>query len=143
MPLFVSLGTTSNTVLPQVDLTGGAGSGYEVIMSGGTITRNATTFSSLVTSARSGIFPMLGTLNNYADGMFSGASVSGANIRITVTPNAQPMVEDLSNGRTYGLRAGVASATSALNAGSINYGLLRQQDALKRLKELESLHPSS
>ena len=27
---------------------------------------------------------------------------------------------------------------SALNAGGINYGLLRQQDAMKRLKELES-----
>jgi hypothetical protein len=32
---------------------------------------------------------------------------------------------------------------SALNAGSINYGLLRQQDAMKRLKELETLHPGS
>jgi len=32
---------------------------------------------------------------------------------------------------------------SSLNAGSINYGLLRQQDALKRLKQVESLHPSS
>jgi arylsulfatase len=31
---------------------------------------------------------------------------------------------------------------NALNAGGINYGLLRQQDALKRLKELESLHPA-
>jgi arylsulfatase len=31
---------------------------------------------------------------------------------------------------------------SALNAGSINYGWLRQQDALKRLKELETMTPS-
>jgi arylsulfatase len=30
---------------------------------------------------------------------------------------------------------------SSLNAGGINYGLLRQQDALKRLKELEGLKP--
>ena len=30
---------------------------------------------------------------------------------------------------------------SSLNAGNINYGLLRQQDALKRLGELESLKP--
>ncbi|WP_342316717.1 arylsulfatase [Lysobacter sp. FW306-1B-D06B] len=34
-------------------------------------------------------------------------------------------------------------AGSSLNAGSINYGLLKQTDALKRLKQLESLHPSS
>ena len=34
-------------------------------------------------------------------------------------------------------------AGSALNAGSINYGLLKQADALKRLKQVESLHPSS
>ncbi|GGD39435.1 arylsulfatase [Pseudoxanthomonas indica] len=34
-------------------------------------------------------------------------------------------------------------AGSSLNAGSINYSLIRQTDALKRLKELESLHPSS
>jgi arylsulfatase len=32
-------------------------------------------------------------------------------------------------------------AGSSLNASGINYGLLRQQDALKRLKELESLKP--
>jgi arylsulfatase len=32
-------------------------------------------------------------------------------------------------------------AGSSLNAGGINYGLLRQQDALKRLKELEGLKP--
>ena len=30
---------------------------------------------------------------------------------------------------------------SSLNAGGINYGLIRQQDALKRLKELERLKP--
>lgn len=30
---------------------------------------------------------------------------------------------------------------SALNAGSIGYGMLRQQEALKRLKELETLTP--
>jgi len=30
---------------------------------------------------------------------------------------------------------------SSLNASGIGYGLLRQQEALKRLKELESLHP--
>jgi arylsulfatase len=30
---------------------------------------------------------------------------------------------------------------SSLNAAGINYGLLRQQEALKRLKELESLKP--
>jgi arylsulfatase len=30
---------------------------------------------------------------------------------------------------------------NSLNAAGINYGLLRQQDALKRLKELESLKP--
>src|SRR5262249_9155466 len=30
---------------------------------------------------------------------------------------------------------------STLNAGGINYGLLRQQDALKRLKDLERLMP--
>jgi arylsulfatase len=30
---------------------------------------------------------------------------------------------------------------SSLNAGSIGYGMLRQQDALKRLKELEALKP--
>ena len=30
---------------------------------------------------------------------------------------------------------------STLNASNINYGLLRQQDALKRLKELEGLKP--
>jgi arylsulfatase len=28
-----------------------------------------------------------------------------------------------------------------LNAGNINYGLLRQQDALKRLENLEALKP--
>jgi len=33
-------------------------------------------------------------------------------------------------------------AGSSLNPAGINYGLLRQQDALKRLKELESMHPS-
>jgi arylsulfatase len=32
-------------------------------------------------------------------------------------------------------------AGSSLNAGGINYGMLRQQDALKRLKELEGLKP--
>jgi arylsulfatase len=32
-------------------------------------------------------------------------------------------------------------AGSSLNANGINYGLLRQQDALKRLKELENLKP--
>jgi arylsulfatase len=32
-------------------------------------------------------------------------------------------------------------AGSSLNAGGINYGLLRQQDAMKRLKELERLTP--
>ena len=32
-------------------------------------------------------------------------------------------------------------AGSSLNASGINYGLLRQQDALKRLKELESIKP--
>jgi arylsulfatase A-like enzyme len=31
---------------------------------------------------------------------------------------------------------------SALNAGGINYTLLKQQDALKRLKELENIHPA-
>jgi arylsulfatase len=30
---------------------------------------------------------------------------------------------------------------SSLNAGNINYGLLRQQDALKRLENLEALKP--
>jgi arylsulfatase len=34
-------------------------------------------------------------------------------------------------------------AGSSLNAGSINYALLKQADAMKRLKELESIHPSS
>jgi len=33
-------------------------------------------------------------------------------------------------------------AGSSLNAGNINYGMLRMQDALKRLKEVESLHPT-
>ena len=33
-------------------------------------------------------------------------------------------------------------AGSALNAGNINYGMLRMQDALKRLKEVEHLHPN-
>jgi arylsulfatase len=28
---------------------------------------------------------------------------------------------------------------STLNAGGINYGLLRQQDAMKRLREVESM----
>jgi arylsulfatase len=32
---------------------------------------------------------------------------------------------------------------SSLNGGNINYALLKQADAMKRLKELESLHPSS
>ena len=32
-------------------------------------------------------------------------------------------------------------AGSSLNAGGINYGLLRQQDAMKRLKDLERLTP--
>jgi len=32
---------------------------------------------------------------------------------------------------------------SSLNAGSINYDLIRQTEALTRLKDLESLHPSS
>ena len=32
-------------------------------------------------------------------------------------------------------------AGSSLNASGINYGLLRQQDAMKRLKDLESLKP--
>ena len=31
---------------------------------------------------------------------------------------------------------------SSLNAGGINYGLLRQQDALNRLKELERFTPA-
>lgn len=31
---------------------------------------------------------------------------------------------------------------SSLNAGNINYGMLRQQEALKRLKDLESLKPN-
>ena len=31
---------------------------------------------------------------------------------------------------------------SSLNAGGINYGLLRQQDAMRRLKELESIKPN-
>jgi arylsulfatase len=30
---------------------------------------------------------------------------------------------------------------SSLNASGIGYGLLRQQDALKRLKELETISP--
>jgi arylsulfatase len=30
---------------------------------------------------------------------------------------------------------------TSLNAAGINYGLLRQQDALKRLKEMESIKP--
>jgi arylsulfatase len=30
---------------------------------------------------------------------------------------------------------------SSLNAGNINYGMLRQQDALKRLKDLENMTP--
>ena len=34
-------------------------------------------------------------------------------------------------------------AGSSLNAGSINYGLLKQTEAMKRLKQLESLHPNS
>ncbi len=34
-------------------------------------------------------------------------------------------------------------AGSSLNAGGINYGLLRQQDAMKRLNELERLSPKS
>jgi len=34
-------------------------------------------------------------------------------------------------------------AGSALNAAGVNYGLLKQADALKRLKQVESLHPSS
>lgn len=34
-------------------------------------------------------------------------------------------------------------AGSSLNAGSISYGLLKQADALKRLKQVESLHPNS
>jgi arylsulfatase len=32
-------------------------------------------------------------------------------------------------------------AGTSLNAGGINYGMLRQQDAMRRLKELESLSP--
>ena len=32
-------------------------------------------------------------------------------------------------------------AGSTLNPGGVNYGLLRQQDALKRLKELERVSP--
>lgn len=32
-------------------------------------------------------------------------------------------------------------AGSSLNAGGINYGMLRQEAALKRLKELETLKP--
>ena len=32
-------------------------------------------------------------------------------------------------------------AGSSLNAGGINYGMLRQQDAMKRLKDLEGLRP--
>ena len=31
--------------------------------------------------------------------------------------------------------------TSSLNASGIGYGLLRQQDAMKRLKDLENLKP--
>jgi arylsulfatase len=34
-------------------------------------------------------------------------------------------------------------AGSSLNAAGINYGLLKQADALKRLKQVESLHPNS
>jgi arylsulfatase len=34
-------------------------------------------------------------------------------------------------------------AGSSLNAGGINYGMLRQQDAMKRLKELERFAPKS
>src|SRR5262249_234302 len=33
-------------------------------------------------------------------------------------------------------------ALSALNTGNINYGRLRQQEALERLKKLEPLHPT-
>ena len=33
-------------------------------------------------------------------------------------------------------------AGASLNSGSINYGLLRQQEAMERLKKLESLHPT-
>lgn len=32
-------------------------------------------------------------------------------------------------------------AGSSLNAGAINYGMLRQEAAMKRLKELENLTP--
>jgi arylsulfatase len=32
---------------------------------------------------------------------------------------------------------------STLNAGGINYGLLRRQDAMKRLNDLERLSPES
>jgi len=32
---------------------------------------------------------------------------------------------------------------SSLNAGGIGYGLLRQTEAIKRLKELERLHPAA
>ena len=31
---------------------------------------------------------------------------------------------------------------SSLNAGGINYGMLRQAEAMKRLKELEALNPN-
>jgi arylsulfatase len=34
-------------------------------------------------------------------------------------------------------------AGTALNAGNINYNLLRTKEAMQRLKELESMHPSS
>ena len=31
---------------------------------------------------------------------------------------------------------------ASLNSGNINYGLLRQQEAMERLKKLENLHPT-
>jgi hypothetical protein len=41
-------------------------------------------------------------------------------------------------------RPEVTMATTAKpnNAGGIGYSLLRQQDAMQRLKELETLHPT-
>lgn len=40
-------------------------------------------------------------------------------------------------------KSAAKQAGSSLNAGAINYALLKQADAMKRLKELESLHPNS
>jgi arylsulfatase len=51
-------------------------------------------------------------------------------------PVQQKIKEFFSDFDKYPYQAG-----NSLNAGGINYGMLRMQDAMKRLKDMESIAP--